>query len=359
MKITKIPKYEELNAPVGEFSPSSYWRISICPFPAVVNAAVRGGLCPQNLIIPSLNPSSYHGTIIHKLYEERVKGNIPDEDTYLTKWEQLIEYHSKKVTSEYGTLRNIDFEDYDKMYESCSSVLKVNVAYKSSGLSNCPSHTRKVEEWVTYPSLLKGKIDLLNIYPDGIEVVDYKSGEIYEKDGSIKESIVTQLNLYALCCEKQYSKPVTRLTIINTADNTEKDVPLRKNLFDDYIKSIKDLQSRINEAIRSHALETLQNFNFDFCKRCNCRHICASYVRESSDPYLVAGEVIEYIQPKFLKLKAADDKVITISKIEDIAFNEVDDIIGKNMVFVDVVPIAGDIYKRIDRTLVYERKLMY
>ena len=64
---------------------------------------------------------------------------------------------------------------------------------------------------------LKGRIDRMDAYEDGVEIIDYKTGKAKEKlDADDKE----QLLLYQLACEQSLHLKARKLTFVYLENNT-------------------------------------------------------------------------------------------------------------------------------------------
>ena len=111
---------------------------------------------------------------------------------------------------------------------------------------------------------LAGTPDYLWINDAKAIIKDYKSGEITDCNGDIKESFRIQLNLYRLMvCEKYPAVKNVEMYLDNLAGRIEP-IPL---IADDYLKSMVD---DIQMAIRSETFSPGTN-----CDRCQCGHICS------------------------------------------------------------------------------------
>lgn len=354
MRITHIPKINPLGLSVDNLTPSTYASIQNgCAFPQIVKAAIRTGNFDYGMLLPR-SPKAIRGTIIHKLFELRVKGEIQTEDDYLDSWEQYISQEEAKLKRQYPTLRNLSIEDIDKQYESCDAAMQMQPIVLSYNKPNS-LRNRSLEVPVMIEGVLKGKIDRV-VRKDGIiELIDYKSGNAYDENGVVKEDYVVQLNLYALCFENVFNEMVNKLTIVQTSDLLEIDVPIEREKFVPVIEEIKSLILSINEHIQQNRCEDLQKPSENICKYCDCRHFCQSYLNSDfRSPYIVDGKVTEVVPHNFIKLQDNESNLISISRLDDFELDDWNSLIGKHLLFVDVSSRIENVYKRIDRTIVFE-----
>jgi|WetSurMetagenome_2_1015567.scaffolds.fasta_scaffold01432_4 CRISPR/Cas system-associated exonuclease Cas4 (RecB family) len=358
MKIKVLPNISKLQIQVHELTPSTYSRIrSGCTFPVIVTQAFKTNNLDWHLLLPNLSKASHLGTIIHKLFEERVMGLVPDEDEYERRWEQYVKRHEDDIKNYYSSLQRVSFSDYDKMYESCDSTIGIPVVQQGSIDNIAASRQHTLEVKVSYPGYIYGTVDRIKFHPNGIEIIDYKSGKVFEEDGSIKEIIAYQMNLYAICCEHQYGKRVSKLTVIHTSNSEETDVLLKRNFFESMLIEIKSLIKGINTAIDSGLVESQQSPNEQDCPNCNCKHLCKKYLEsEYRSEYIVDGIVVDNNSRKFLKLQDSCGKIFTISKMNDLEIDDWDKLLGKHLIFINVSSRIDDVYKRINSTLIYEIK---
>lgn len=353
MDIVKIPTLSVTNIKVGPISPSTYGNCK-CWYPMIVKNILKyqsqGSY--SKYLIPSFSPNSYLGTIIHKLFEERVNGSIPDEEAYYQRWEELIRNTEDEIKRLYPLVVNFDLTDYEKMYASCDSAMRLTpIAHSSENPSGVASKCTELK--VFYENLIYGSIDRVKRTKGQVELIDYKSGHILDETGCVKEQYVSQLNIYAICYEKCYSETVSKLTILHTDTLEEYGVELRRDRFDAIVQEIKNKLSYLDELIANGIAEECQVLN-DGCGFCTCRHLCDKYMTSSiRNLYMVEGVVKQYGNNGTIQMVDADGEVISISKMKDLTAH--DSIVGKHLIIVNVSQLMERVYKRTDCTIVYEK----
>ncbi len=356
MKIKTLPNIKVYSGCVKELSPSTFSRIrSGCSFPVVINQMVKDKGLDWSLLLPNLSKAAHLGTIIHKLFEERVKGDIPDEDEYERRWDYYVEQEEKKIRENYPSLSGISFSDYDKLYESCESTMTVESVSQTDPSLILGDNVRTLEARVTLPGYIYGTVDRLIFHHDGIEIIDYKSGKVYDENGNIKDSIICQLNLYAICCEHQYGKRVKKLTVIQTSDVSSIDIPIERANFQDILKEIEGLLHKINTAIKSKRFEDLQKPSVESCGMCNCRHLCKGYLESGiRSESILDGIVIDCSNKNYLKLQDCNGNTFTVNKLADLSIENWNDLFGKHLIFINVSNRIEDVYKRTSRTILFQ-----
>lgn len=353
MKIKSITDISGLRVEITSLSPSTYFYVKDgCSFPTVINIASRKGLFDESVLLPN-SPAAIRGTIIHKLLEERVKGLIQTEEQYELRWNELIRQYEEDTRSKYPSLRNFIINDLDKMYESCDSAMGIIPAINYQG-DTTEVRLRAVEVPVSIPGVTRGVVDRIKYHNDGIEIIDYKSGEVIE-NGAIKESYVYQLNLYALCCEQMFEKSINKLTLIQTYDNQEFDVPIEREKFIESLDDIRSIIEQINTFVQKGQIRNLQMLNDKHCGYCKCRHFCDKYLNsELKSEYIVDGYVTDSSNPNFISLSDKNGNSFSVSKLSDMNIEDATNLVNKHLVFVNVSSRIDNVYKRTDKTLIFE-----
>lgn len=354
MITNKIPNIQ-ISFPSGKMGaipPSAY--DNMCLYPLLFHRFVRSNFTAEyrKFLIPSLSRHQYLGTIIHKLFERRVNGLVPDKDTYYAMWSELTTKKEKEILELYPSLSFFDLTDYNKMYSSC--LLAMNIKPIEIGSQQHTGIHKYTEVRVLYEDLILGYIDKVVFINEESEIIDYKSGSVLDDSNNIKDMYVNQLNLYAICYEKTFNRKVAKLTIVQTDSMTKYDVPI---LRDDYISMIEQIRNKvfvINEHIRNNTIEDIQTLH-EHCKFCEIRHLCKAYINSDlRDKYLVIGDVIECSNRGTLLLKDLYGDTICISKWINLCQTKQSDLIGKRLAFTNVLQPVDGIYKKTDHTLVYE-----
>lgn len=349
--IKKLPNICLYSAQFSKISPSAFFRIrNGCCFHFIVDKLFKANNLDRSLLLPNLVRTAHIGTVIHKLFEERVKGLIQTEDDYESRWEQYIKNEEDKIKINYPTISGISFSDYDKMYESMETAFRIN-AYSQSRTSTTADSV-KLEFPVGYKDLIYGTIDRLNISQNEIEIIDYKSGEVFDESGNIKNSIVLQLNLYAICCEFSFNKPVSKLTVIRTKDLTEIDIPIIREQYQELVDEISIFLNKLNSTTE---FESFQIPSEESCAFCSCKHLCKKYLESDiRSPRIVDGYVTDISNRNYIKLCDNRGQYFTVNKIADINIPDYDKLLGKHLLFTDVNSYVEGVFCRTSKTIIFE-----
>lgn len=299
------------------------------------------------------NPAALYGSIIHRLYEKRMKGLIPDAESFERMWDAEV----KKVNETYSpryplfVLKN----DYDKMFESQNVAMGMQPVTTSMGSVSRVSSSSQFERSYKIPGKLHGIIDRISCKDSYVEIIDYKTGMVYDDSGKIKQIYIDQLNLYALMYEATEGKKVSKLTIIDKNAN-EIDVPIlpnKENLLDDVDRIIRC----INDSINNGTAKNLATPSEENCKYCNCRHLCEAYWKSSYLPNDFVKGVISNNGTNFVDLTNEEDGThYRVSSIEKLNISSTEFYIGRRLMFLSVFPSQQTIghFLVTKNTLVFE-----
>ena len=238
----------------------------------------------KRAILPSPK-NTILGTIIHSLFEKRIKGLIQSEKEFEELWESELRKEENKITQNYG-IKDYSLADYDKMYAAMETAMKMpqvtNVSKANVVFTHDSSSPISVELPVETDCLI-GKIDKVERSNNSAKIIDFKTGKIIDEgSGSIKEDYIVQLNLYSHMFESAEGLNVSELEIIDVDGNTY-NVPLwpdtkLQNTLKDVRELIDDLNSGKGELL-AHPSEKCA-----FCSaRMTCNHYWCSQYRIASD----------------------------------------------------------------------------
>lgn len=354
MITNKIPDIQ-ISFPDGKvgFIPLSAYD-NMCWYPLVFRRFVRDKFADEyrKFLIPSLSKHQYLGIIIHELLERRANGLVPDKAAYYSMWSELTAKKEKEILELYPSLSFFDLTDYNKMYSSCLSAMNMKpLNFSNQQYTGTHKYT---EVRVSYEDLLLGYIDKVIFINEESEIIDYKSGSVLDESNNIKNTYINQLNLYAICYEKTFNRKVIKLTIVQTDSMNEYDVPILRDSHIAMIEQIRNKVLVINEHICNNTIENIQTLN-EYCKYCEIKHLCKAYINSDLiEKHLVIGDVIECSNRGALLIKDLHGDTVCISKWIDLCKTNQPDLIGKRLAFINVLQAVNGIYKKTDRTIVYE-----
>ncbi len=172
----------------------------------------------RRYLLPT-SKSTLIGTIIHKIYELSSKKELCSIKDLSSKWEELVKAQEEKLRQYYPTLQNVDINDYDKRNKCFRYALSIINSSSHNGGNSEKTKTYS-EYWIDCTDIgLRGVIDKLRLNPDGIDIIDYKSGVVIDETNNIKKEYVTQLHLYAIMCEHLKLGSIKSLSLVDIDGN--------------------------------------------------------------------------------------------------------------------------------------------
>jgi hypothetical protein len=255
-------------------SPSAFYYWEKCPLQAVLAKQFRG-----ETIFPK-HPDADLGSLIHKFYEKQNEWNINTVEKFNAKWHEEISAINTKYKNDNLQKFYYPIQWHSKYYAVKKKLLctKLISKEKKSRESGSIDIQYLYEQWISN-NVIGGKIDLQIIQNGEVkQVVDFKTGNIYEKRDQIieiKESYKQQLALYcAIILEKQNFIPEL---FIETIDGIRVKIEIDRAYINELINKASLLKVKINDAINGNKTQLLSNCNSDICPRCNYRPYCNEY----------------------------------------------------------------------------------
>lgn len=340
---------------LDELSPSKYTMLANgCAYSFLYQRALSAFGRPSRLMPPRSYKNEI-GTIIHKIFELVNSGTLSPEKAAIKEfWKNAISCAEKKIKEQYPSLQNLSIVDYNAMFTTIK--VAVNMGPKTSGPS---SHGRVIEHpneyYLALPGLLKGVIDRIDCTVDGTyRIVDYKTGGVFDEDGSVKKDYVDQLNLYAYMLEEVEKVCVSSLAIIDK-EGTTIDVPYYPYNKQTALAQVQDLLKRINSAIEEGREEDLYAPGEKNCLFCPVYHLCPRRFAYPETVFkIIEGTITRIWNDDQLELTQGDGGSMTIAKLRILEIDEWESLVGKDAVFVNLLEInQGRLYNRTDNTVIY------
>ncbi len=359
MRFTQIPNVENTwdNVTIKTLSPSTFsWVSRGCGYQVLLQKALNA-FNNTSLSLPS-NRNAILGTIIHKLYELTLKGELSNIADLKNKWEELIIVEKDKLAANYPTLRHASLNNYDKRNSAIrfalSMLKKSNKATVVSGIKKVYSEKRLDCSDIG----LKGVADKLIVDNGCIDVFDFKSGHVKDESGIIKPEYSIQLHLYAEMC-KHLSLGIPRTLTLIDIDGECFEIPYSQKYSSQLISEVQETIQMLNNTISSRSFSSCAKPELGMCVNCSCRHICKFRTIGSNSYYqTINGRVIEIPSSNMYVLQS-EDNTLFVSGLDAYEVDSFKDYLGRMLTFVNVArasQIADDYtYKITENTLVYEQ----
>ena len=358
MKFEQIPNIDKAwdSVSIETLSPSTFsWIHNGCAYQVLLNRLLNAH--PSCQLPPHKNTTI--GTIVHKIYELTIKGQLCSFAEMRDKWEEMIKIEEDKLAIKYPTLKSINLNDYDKRNKAIKYALWITKNRKPK-VEESSNVSVLSEKYLDCKEIgLKGVADKLVIANGEISIIDYKSGQVFDKDGNIKKEYITQLHLYAAMCEHLQFGKISKLALIDINGEeifVEYDQELKRKLCNNVSATIEHL----NDIILRRAFEEVVKVDSSICSKCDCRHICQYRLENEEDYYhTIVGTVIE--QPSTNMYVVTDDSRINryISGLDQYSIDNASGYFKKRLVFINVVkssPNSEDsAYKVCDSSIIFEQ----
>lgn len=284
---------------LSRIAPGSFFGFTQCKLREVYAASGNPGLLPSY-------PSAYFGKAVHKLFEMASKGHIQSTEYIVDAWNKCLSEAEQELFNNEQTRHLLPLKKFVKQYEVKKRQL---IRTAASLLQRKRSSTQKFfsgnERWIeSEDQTIGGVVDKIVWTVDGYEIVDYKTGDIFEPTGiEIKSQYKNQLMLYAVTLyENTHEWPVSLKiielngTVHSLTFSTEDCLNLKKQAG----KILEDINSSLY--IGNYDLEMQQallaNPKRGNCTFCRYRPACSPYWKKRSKsvedwPFDVTGEFVD------------------------------------------------------------------
>lgn len=337
-------------------SPSQYTYFKECPYKLVLANYFHAPLLP----IP---PSSHFGSVLHKCIEKILKGEIISEEEFNNQWDNLITQEEKKI-------RKMGFDFYLPLKQHVSGYTIKKIQLKRLLKKNYKNYKTKdseskisSEKWLaSKDGLICGFIDLIVANNNFTKISDFKTGNVHDENGEVKENYVDQLKLYAYIFHENYGYYPNLLSIIQL-NGTEIQIPFTVQECEQLANLAKDKLNELNTLIKNQNYRGIANPKIDNCHNCLYKPACSYYwsiVTNNNDTIFqdLRGnlESIREFENGNLNITILhNSEKITIAQISKRNFQFLNNYIGKQIAVFNVLNTKYDnFYKAVTNTIVYE-----
>lgn len=359
MRFIQIPNIDSVwgNVIIKTLSPSTFsWVSRGCGYQVLLQKAIQA--CGnKSLSLPS-NQNAILGTIIHKLYELTLKGELRNVNDLKNKWEELIAIEKDKLTSNYPTLHNASLNDYNKRNSAIRYAMSMMRNSNSTPPHKGSKKIHSEKELYCTELGLYGKVDKVIVDGNYCDIIDFKSGKVKNDNEDIKIEYIIQLHLYAAMCKALSLGEPRSLALVDVNGQTHK-VQYDPDYCDNLLSDVRKTLQRLNNSIKSKSFAPLIKPDLGMCTYCSCRHVCQfKDIPKDSYYHTFNGKVIS-IPSSNMYVLANETNEMFVSGIDIYNVENPKDYIGKNLIFVNVArssQLADDYtYKITENTLVYEQ----
>ena len=274
-------------------SPSRFSQFQLCSLKEIWSSNHQVSLLPSH-------PSARLGTISHAVLEATAKGAVTDKASFDVQWDDVTREVEGEMLQRQIEEHLVPLELSSFNYE-VKKILSFKMAeqiFDSSGQR--ASGKQCAEQWFeSADGKIGGKIDLILHHDDGVEIIDYKTGNVLDaQSGSeVKDEYKVQMKLYAgLYYEVKGDWPV-KLSLIGI-DRQKYYVSFSQEECAELLEEARRIIDETNELIEAGLKpEDFANPSPSACRYCSYRPACKKYwqSRNHSDkwPVDVLGKVKE------------------------------------------------------------------
>lgn len=253
------------------------------------------------------NPASVLGTASHRLYEELWRGTFLGAGNVRNELEKLWE---EEVTTGYSRMKeaasgevpepkNWPFYQMKRM----STILDINRivnGYEHGHVSGVIS-TQAEAGLVGHDGLIAGWVDVIHTNERGTEIVDYKTGRIFDTEESsssqvtLKPAYERQLLIYSDLYHEMYGEWPVRATIFSLYEGSYSITPDPDEAAGIASEAI-GLLERFNDQVKSKSFEASPSE--EACLYCRSKAVCPEFLERSSEDWklprtTIRGKVTE------------------------------------------------------------------
>lgn len=286
-KLGVLPNIKGLGQ-VRAISPSIFESMRLCKLYGAFISLKLLPLLPQS-------PRRHIGTIIHKAIEAASYGKITTETEFEAEWENLASAFDKEMSANWLERNFVPIKNNVPSYEisklKCWAFIRHKILPHIKGFQQLPSLTglspgvMGIEKFLkSKDSLIAGRVDAFFSIDGKIQIIDYKSGDIFEDYGEIevKKAYATQMKIYAALFFENYNKWPDELLIIDLNGNQ-----INVNFSQEECKrltvELSSFAQEINHVLADadtpfgKILERLASPNLKSCMWCTWRPLCQPY----------------------------------------------------------------------------------
>ena len=250
------------------------------------------------------NLSSSLGNIAHKVLASVHKGALStftgenEELAFNEIWKKIEKEEFEKIQSQWTNTivpQPIRWPRYFAVKTTTQYLVGIAIksgeVWKSTEVSSGRTTSYEqpfpwVEKFLECEELsLKGIPDLVKETSDGLEIVDYKTGNV-----SDSEKYSTQMHVYLMLLKKVSERKVTKL-LIRDSTLQEMEVPIEQSIIIRIKKDVSTAQSYLN------LQKAPANVSIENCRFCEFKNVCNEFqqssIQESSDRVFLEGEILQ------------------------------------------------------------------
>ena len=246
------------------------------------------------------SPSAKLGLIAHSMLEEAAKGSIGDRPSFEELWDANIGKIEEQMLDSMLDAHLVPLKDSAKNYEvkklQAWNLISAEFIQKRPTINI--NNRIATEEWLQSRSTrIAGRVDLLITDGERVDIIDYKTGSIFDESGCPREEYLVQLKLYAALYHDNKEVWPTRLIIVGidkTSYQIQYDPEECEKLMAYFSNKLDAINKKIMDGVPNSELASPSPRT---CRYCTYRPTCTMYWKTRVDsgewPNDVEGNIIE------------------------------------------------------------------
>jgi ATP-dependent exoDNAse (exonuclease V) beta subunit len=260
-------------------SPSQYGRALACPYQFLLAKTSEAQALKGTT---SSGGAAAVGTIVHGMLEQAVAADLSTPVAFETAWQKLLTQQEARLLKD-GSAHIVPLAFRARGYAVTKLLLYWYLAARpipaptQSG-TGLPFGTE--QRLTDLSGCISGIVDLIRLGTSGPEIVDYKTGPIFqlntEAEAEIKPAYVQQLQLYAALLHENTGHWPTRLLLADLAGN-EHEVSFTESTCLHLLDEARQLLAQMKTAVAAGNPESLAVPGVTQCHFCQVSSLCRPF----------------------------------------------------------------------------------
>jgi ATP-dependent exoDNAse (exonuclease V) beta subunit len=265
--------------PPTKLSPSQYGRALACPYQFLLAKTSEAQVLAGTM---SSGGAAAVGTIVHGILERAATTDLSTPAAFETAWQQLLTQQEARLLKD-GPVHLVPLAYRARSYAVTKLLLRWHLAARPTP-TPAPSGTSlpfgPEQRLTDLSGCISGIADLIRPGTNGPEIVDYKTGPIFqlnaEAEAEIKPAYAQQLQLYAALFHEKTSRWPTRLLLADLTGN-EHEVSFTESACLQLLDEARWLLAQMKSAIAAGSPESLAVPGIEQCRFCQVRPLCMPF----------------------------------------------------------------------------------
>lgn len=260
-------------------SPSQYGRALACPYQFLLAKTSEAQALTGTI---GSGGAAAVGTIVHGMLERAAAADLSTPVAFETAWQQLLTQQEARLSKD-GAAHLVPLAYRARGYAVSKLLLSWHLAARPTPAPT-PSGTilplGSEQRLTDLSGCISGIADLIRMGADGPEIVDYKTGPIFQfnvkAEVEIKPAYAQQLQLYAALLHEKTNCWPTRLLLADLAGN-EHEVSFTESACLHLLDEARQLLAQMKSAVAAGNPESLAVPGVEQCRFCQVRPLCKPF----------------------------------------------------------------------------------